>query len=706
MRKAVFHFGFIAFILCCPLLLNAEEVRTWQDDTGLFSIEATLQQIVGNSVQLRRADDGRVITLPINRLSEADQRHIAGLAAQNPFEGGVPAAPRQPSGVNMQQPAARQLATQQLTAQQPSVAFPSFADLEVRAVEITRTRVAGGTVPNVWTAEPDPTPTLEQAENVVQLAFCLDDMPAIGAGTTRNAGFFIDPSGSKAVIAYHVEFIQRGTLARDRDTSENFTRIFLGNTVSGDVIFHDTPLKLQPLGFSADGTRFAFSQDDWVFGARGQKTLLYIVEVAPSGWTAVAVFEPFAQLRRAESNVRANIPNRVNVPRVNPIGSAEADIFSGTWVDDRHLLVQSDGNVLILLNVNTGEAIWRMRIERRGDVALSPGGKYFFLPVDDRAILMETLTGSPIGNLDGRNLRFRFSPNGKRFATITGQGIMLGDTATGALETPFFVRGSVGGQQVHWLDDRFLMLGSNGSVVDTSSKAVVWTYIGLQNNVKFAGGHSWCFFDRMRQGAFLAPLTLPHAAMVVAQDAPVEGETQLALRSGVNVSLLLDDSIAEDRADIREVMEQRIADNGWVLADVAPITITLSMTVEEETDTAAYGVSRGLPIPVPHPMPMFGGGGGRIEVTFQPERYDLKITDRESSREIWSATLTTRPPQQLPLNVVQDDSLQEVIDRAMEAHSYKDWIEKVFIPRTISRPQERRGESRVTENGIVDVARR
>jgi hypothetical protein len=85
MRGHIYRFGLMAFILCGPLGLFAQEVRTWQDASGLFSVEATLQAVDGDSIQLQRTD-GTVITLPLARLSEADQRLIAGLMAGNPFE--------------------------------------------------------------------------------------------------------------------------------------------------------------------------------------------------------------------------------------------------------------------------------------------------------------------------------------------------------------------------------------------------------------------------------------------------------------------------------------------------------------------------------------------------------------------------------------------------------------------------------------------
>jgi len=47
MRNTVFCFSFIVLIFGSPFFVSAEESRTWKDESGLFSIEASLQQIDG-----------------------------------------------------------------------------------------------------------------------------------------------------------------------------------------------------------------------------------------------------------------------------------------------------------------------------------------------------------------------------------------------------------------------------------------------------------------------------------------------------------------------------------------------------------------------------------------------------------------------------------------------------------------------------------
>lgn len=67
---------------------SVPQSRTWSDLSGQFKIEGTFMKRTGDSITLKRKD-GKVISLPVAKLSEADQKHIKEIAppkAVNPFE--------------------------------------------------------------------------------------------------------------------------------------------------------------------------------------------------------------------------------------------------------------------------------------------------------------------------------------------------------------------------------------------------------------------------------------------------------------------------------------------------------------------------------------------------------------------------------------------------------------------------------------------
>jgi uncharacterized protein (TIGR03067 family) len=59
--------------------------RKWADGTGKFSVEAKLVEVKDGSVHLKR-QDGKVIAVPLEKLSEVDQKHVASLLAKQELE--------------------------------------------------------------------------------------------------------------------------------------------------------------------------------------------------------------------------------------------------------------------------------------------------------------------------------------------------------------------------------------------------------------------------------------------------------------------------------------------------------------------------------------------------------------------------------------------------------------------------------------------
>jgi hypothetical protein len=84
----------------------AEERRTWSSSDGKYSVAAEFVELVDGVVRLRR-EDGRIARIPLDRLSDADQRYVrqkqaAKPADSPPFEeedtgGGSPTAKATPS---------------------------------------------------------------------------------------------------------------------------------------------------------------------------------------------------------------------------------------------------------------------------------------------------------------------------------------------------------------------------------------------------------------------------------------------------------------------------------------------------------------------------------------------------------------------------------------------------------------------------------
>ncbi|MCA9146984.1 MAG: DUF4838 domain-containing protein, partial [Planctomycetales bacterium] len=75
------------FLLAPPASTSTGNTREWSDRTGQFSITAELVEVRGANVHLRRTD-GKVIAVPIEKLSDANQAFLASMTPpENPATG-------------------------------------------------------------------------------------------------------------------------------------------------------------------------------------------------------------------------------------------------------------------------------------------------------------------------------------------------------------------------------------------------------------------------------------------------------------------------------------------------------------------------------------------------------------------------------------------------------------------------------------------
>lgn len=79
----------LIWIACSSSLVGDEtgKTRTWIDSTGKYKIEASLVKKMGDQVHLQRKDNGKIIKLSVQRLSQADQAYLEKLTTQNDSKG-------------------------------------------------------------------------------------------------------------------------------------------------------------------------------------------------------------------------------------------------------------------------------------------------------------------------------------------------------------------------------------------------------------------------------------------------------------------------------------------------------------------------------------------------------------------------------------------------------------------------------------------
>lgn len=68
-------FPLIVLLLSSAFWASSASARTWTDSTGVFSLEAELLEVTDGKARLKKAD-GKIVSLAIDRLSEADRKFL------------------------------------------------------------------------------------------------------------------------------------------------------------------------------------------------------------------------------------------------------------------------------------------------------------------------------------------------------------------------------------------------------------------------------------------------------------------------------------------------------------------------------------------------------------------------------------------------------------------------------------------------------
>lgn len=620
----------------------SQENRTWTDSTGTFSVEAQMLSSDGTQVKIKKTD-GKVLTLPLSKLSAKDQAYVRSNGNENPFE---TAEKEAESGIPAQE-----------YSQKP------------RPVNLSEAREVGDYGDTSWSCEADPAPFRKYENRPKKFGFRIRNLPfAVHINETQ---MDINRTDGRMLVS---AFALAGHHVREEGW-KNTTRLCFANLLDGKTFTVDHPMNLYPFGISPDGSKVMFRQGSWELGADwGKLQFLHIVKIGQGKLEPFASYEPFAQL----SNKR-EMHNR------------GGDIEWASWADDEHVLILSAENVLFLLNVNSGKAIWQLKTSHSPEIALSPGGKYCIVPCGREFLLMDTLSGETIGSLDGTSgqflkRQFGFSPDGCKIMSLQGDTADLWDATTGAHEEPFYIGAAGMGSGVHWTDNRYVLLDS--ALIDSELKTPVWTYHRVGKNFVSIGGYCCYLTKRHDEGFLFNAVVLPHAK-VKQLDSSLGEDRLFLVRPGMDINLEIDRSINKDREEIERFYMEKLKENGVNVHKGAAVSLTLKVSNEKDA-TAEYVVGHGFGPVFRRP---FEKG---TEVTYKPKKYQLYF--HKGDKVIWGTYHTTNPPN-LTLEDVNKSSLQAAVNEAMSKQHYKDWFLHKTLPKRIPDPSLR-GQSMLGDSGI------
>lgn len=662
-----------------PLIGFASE-RTWSDQTGRFQVSASLAFADRQEVRLRKAD-GKEVTVPLAKLSTADQRFIEGfLAAEtalmdqafgkddtdNPFAGGsvpsppplsassIAAVPNRPSGLPTR-PGSSPPRPGDARGSLPPL--PSLADGSTAPP--VREPVLQGIRPLAITPNQ---PFWEATPPRGFAAIAADD---IVIQTPVAKPFF---ASMQVLAAREAGTVLLNVYQQGRGNREEFSRFVIVRPDSGQVspgIEFQQPWKA--VAISPDGTRIAAVR----------------IEGFDKG-NDLAIFRIVDQSLIPEFQFRAG-------------GGSFDELQWVAFLPDQRLATISQKHDLTCwdLAAEPGpRAIQRGKSGGTVAAEISPAGELMFLPIGQSIAALQTDTGKLVGCLqrDQAANRIAIAPSGKLLAAYHPYMVTLHDLSSG--ETVREVAVGEGNPQatLRWIGNHLRV----GKVLyDVETGMPLWSY-ETKSQAETAWGDLLVSAFGNDQGSSVVLSRLPH-------DEPLRrlkeaDPSQIhAIVPGIDVSVrfTLDAAPADVQQAIQSAVEENLKRIGWNLVPQSTNTVEVKLERGEQEE-AEYFTRRGFgPGPIFAP-PGFRPDGPSEKVQVRPWIHSLQV--KSAGAELFTARHVRGAPQSLQTK--DDESTQAAVDRYVRPDP--NYFKQLTIPTHVLKQAYREGlgKSTIDPSGI------
>ena len=629
-----YSFCYILFLVADSTVLA--DVRVWTDRGGSFQVEATLLDFDGKNVKLKKNEDGKVITLPIDKLSLPDQAYVRKTMETVSGETTV-STPRKPETDDPEE-------------------LP-LSDGSFRG-RIPRTRLSAAPVIRTdlskpsWSIKPDSSKTVTFSPRTVTIPCGGKDSRA---RIEEHTFAFADEAPEKMLFTVEVEIGRK-----------HMTMAWLADVKTGAIRNRVAwPVKLRSWGLSPDGSKALFTQLDETSNIDRFKHLT-IADTTQPKMPCVGVLVPFAEKSTDRGSDR------------------DAMVKRAAWVDDDHVLALSEGGLLTLLRIRDGSAVWMLESGSGNPFQLSHGKKYLvaYSTKSKCYCLLETMTGRPIGRLEaptengrmnGYCSGFDFSPDGTLLAASSGGDLYLWDILTGAHMEPVHC-GSGFFRSVHWLDGNHVLVGS--TLVHAWEQIPIWKYEGTDPRDFVFNNWYWHVENDRRNNTFrVSPIKLPHDGIPELPE--MDDVEKFSVRPGMSIAINIDPSIPENEK-IKSLWTKKLLDLGFRVGNRAEITLHARIKTEPPETVYYHGIG--------------GPGPSRSHVDFRPHTYSCAFEQGE--KVLWSKSERTQAPHIIH-SEMKDRTFQQYMDERSKPTPA--WYFNVYFPQRI--PFDKAGKSAIMPIG-------
>jgi hypothetical protein len=449
-RSACRWISFICLSLVIVSTAWADEYRTWTDSTGKHKLHAKLESVEdGKAILLQ--DNGEKMTIPVKKLSKADQDFIAKQNSDAPF----------------------QKAEDSTDEPEEKTSEPSVKGPKTVKVDWTQSQAIPPPAPDTeWKVEPSAAPAAEYRPKSVSLPPKKDFFEGL-------TGMAVSRVAKAAVVGYALE----------KDNTKT-VRLILCNLETGRIAAQASTKgeNMAPLALDDDGRRILMCRNEFGFGSQNRLEI----------WTLKG------------KNIQRSL---VWTPHEGDWAPAQ-DVIWAEFLDAKKLATCSRGGKIAIWNFASAEPICHLQAAESNIPALSPDRKWIVFATDNSVALLDVEKQEVIASLQTpRKLQYpvlAFSPSGKKIGCVSQDRIFVWDTAAGKLEKDFSLPGIGVQGGVDFPDENFI-LTSNQLLIELPNQLKLWQYSGAER-IRTVGGTTFFAASGNDQSGVLLAAKVPQPA--------------------------------------------------------------------------------------------------------------------------------------------------------------------------------------------------
>jgi hypothetical protein len=579
-----------------------KQPRLWKDSSGKFEVQAVLIDKNAAAVRLR-TNDGREVSVPIERLSPADQEYLKSLnaPADNPFAGGKPAA-------------------------SPGAGKPgsSAAGLPKSLRDLPESKSAGETI-----ALPGTGNTLDFSAAAAGIAFVPDPQPKTAVAPEAVVQLSaIDPYDKIAVpvVADGAEGRVLVSISRNKAGSPQETR--------GRIYSVSLNQKKSELVWDYPNAVHVMDHD----AASGVTLVVDKTDMFERGGELV-------MLKGLMTGGAAPVYHRT-LPGAGKPGFAP----QASWaklLSASHAAVIVD-RVLYVWDMAAAQLLYRVESMSDNEPPVFSGSRrYMAIPQGGKVVIVETATGVVRRTITtGSSLTpgAAFDPTGSMLAVCFSNQFQVWDCVADKIVSEATTTEHLNSHPINWISPK-LFLAASGDVIHLDLGMSVWKYNLSGTAAPYVLGNR-LLSATTSQNCALTSIGIPHASAEKSVEQLMKaGDAAMLVRPGSSVAIAVETTQSVNQAEIKASLTQAAEKAGWKVSEHAPVTLVAKI---------GRGKTEEL-----HFRSM--GGGSRTESTASLTPFTADLEIRGGSNVLWTRSTVNHVP--LMLQLKEGETVQDAVRR-------------------------------------------